>query len=107
MKTLSIVCSLVILAGCATAPVEQVTLAPLTPPPVPLAPAPVPMLGMTQRDAVALLGSPHDIVSNRMDGAMVDTWMYLDKTLTFENGILHSWSMTARSGAAQTQGHAP
>ena len=107
MKTLSIVCSLVILAGCATAPVRQAATAPITPPSALLAPAPVPMVGMTQRDAVALLGSPHDIVSDRVEGTMVDTWMYLDKTLTFENGILHNWSMTARSGAVPTQGHAP
>ena len=48
-------------------------------------------IGMTQREAAAMLGSPTDIIGQDINGVMVETWKYLDRTLTFRHGLLQSW----------------
>ena len=49
-------------------------------------------MGMTKRQAQELLGSPKDILQDQVEGVVVETWKYLDRTLTFHNGVLQSWS---------------
>ena len=49
-------------------------------------------IGMSQQQAQALYGSPAQISSQQIGNMLVETWKYLDKTLTFHNGRLSSWS---------------
>ena len=48
-------------------------------------------IGMSQQQAKSLLGSPQAVSAQRLQGVIVETWRYLDKTLTFHNGLLASW----------------
>lgn len=48
-------------------------------------------LGMSTQQAQALLGPPQHMVSQEVNGIMVETWNYVDRTLIFQNGILRSW----------------
>ena len=56
-------------------------------------------LGMSKRQAQALLGSPQQMISQEAQGAMVETWRYLDRVLIFRNGLLYSIT-TQSSGVA-------
>ena len=47
-------------------------------------------LGMSKQQAQALLGSPQQIISQEVQGALVETWKYLDRILVFQNGLLYS-----------------
>lgn len=49
-------------------------------------------VGMPKQQVHSLYGSPQHIVTQQLGDVMVETWKYLDKTLTFHNGLLQSWS---------------
>ena len=49
-------------------------------------------MGMSPQQAQALLGPPRQVLQQDLNGVMVETWKYLDRTLVFYNGILQSWS---------------
>ena len=49
-------------------------------------------LGMSRQQVQALLGPPNHAMAQELNGVMVETWRYLDRTLTFSNGVLQSWS---------------
>jgi len=48
-------------------------------------------VGMTKDQAQALLGPPQAVMTQRLGDLLIETWKYLDKTLTFHNGLLWSW----------------
>lgn len=50
-------------------------------------------LGMSTQQVRTMLGPPQDITTQRLEGMMLETWRYLDRTLTFHNGLLHSWQL--------------
>ena len=96
MKRTVLVVSLVGVMGCATtlwygtpSNVQSTTL----------------RIGMTQREAAAMLGSPKDIIGQDSDGVMIETWKYLDRTLTFQNRLLQSWVDNAQA-SSKTARHA-
>ncbi len=49
-------------------------------------------LGMTKQQVAQTLGSPRDIIVQEMNGSMVETWKYIDRTITFNNGVLQAWT---------------
>jgi len=49
-------------------------------------------MGMSKSQVQALLGPPQHIMAQELNGVMIETWKYLDQTLTFSNGILQSWN---------------
>ena len=49
-------------------------------------------LGMTKRQAHALLGDPQDITVQRTQALLLETWKYVDRTLTFQDDVLQSWT---------------
>ena len=49
-------------------------------------------LGMSKRQVQALLGPPKDVMVQELQGMMVETWKYFDRTVTFQNGVVQSWS---------------
>lgn len=55
-------------------------------------------VGMTKRQAQARFGSPQHIMSQELNGVMIETWRYLDRSLTFHDGRLQVWSLA--EGAA-------
>ena len=48
--------------------------------------------GMTQQQVQTLLGPPQQVMSQQLQDMMVETWKYLDRTVTFHNGIVYSWN---------------
>ncbi len=48
--------------------------------------------GMSKQQVQALLGLPQQTMTQELNGAMVETWKYLDRLVTFQNGVLQSWS---------------
>ena len=54
-------------------------------------------LGMSRPQVQALLGPPQQAMTQELQGVMVETWTYLDRTLTFQNGVLQSWDSSASS----------
>lgn len=62
-------------------------------------------VGMPKRQVHSLYGSPQHIVTQQLGDVMVETWKYLDKTLTFHNGLLQSWS--TNSSQSQPQANQP
>ena len=42
------------------------------------------------RGNLLLLGPPQQMMVQELNGLMVETWKYLDRTLTFQNGVLQS-----------------
>jgi hypothetical protein len=48
-------------------------------------------VGMTKQQAQAMFGQPQQVMTQDLQGMMVETWKYLDRTLTFRNGLLYSW----------------
>ena len=48
-------------------------------------------LGMSKQQAQSLLGLPQQASSQQIGDAMIDIWKYMDRTLTFRNGILQGW----------------
>jgi len=51
-----------------------------------------------------MLGPPQDIMTQELNGMMVDTWKYVDRTVTFQNGVLRSWGTLQTSPTAN---HSP
>ena len=49
-------------------------------------------MGMSKQQVQALLGPPQQMMVQELNGLMVETWKYLDRTLTFQNGVLQSWN---------------
>jgi hypothetical protein len=58
-------------------------------------------LGMSKRQVQDVLGAPQDIMIQNLSGAMVETWGYLDRNITFKNGILQSWALVAPPSSSQ------
>ena len=48
-------------------------------------------LGMSQQQVQVLLGPPTQMTTQELNGVMVETWKYLDRTVTFANGLVQSW----------------
>ena len=48
-------------------------------------------LGMTKEQVQALLGPPQQAIGQELNGMMVETWRYLDRIVTFRNGLVYSW----------------
>lgn len=48
-------------------------------------------IGMSQQQVRALLGPPQQIMVQRAQGAIIETWNYLDQTIVFSNGLVQSW----------------
>ena len=57
-------------------------------------------MGMSEKQVHALLGDPQDMTTRHVDDLMIETWRYLDRTLTFQNGLLQSWSITPNPSAS-------
>ena len=57
-------------------------------------------VGMSKQQAQALLGPPQRMMTRELNGVMIETWKYLDRTLTFQNGLLQSW----QSGSTKQDG---
>ena len=57
-------------------------------------------MGMPQKQAHDLLGDPQSILQQPVNGVMVETWKYLDQTLVFQNGVLHSWQAADEQSSA-------
>ena len=62
-------------------------------------------VGMPKQQVHQVYGSPQHIVTQQIGDVMVETWQYLDKTLTFHNNLLHAWSASA--GSSQPQANHP
>ena len=56
--------------------------------------------GMTKQQVAQTLGSPRDIVIQEVNGAMIETWKYVDRTITFQNGVLQAWTATVAAPTA-------
>lgn len=54
-------------------------------------------LGMSKQQVRALLGSPRQVMTQQLQGVIVETWTYLDRTLTFQQGALQSWGSLSSS----------
>ena len=50
-------------------------------------------VGMSKQQAQAMFGQPQQIMTQELHGMMVETWRYMDRTLTFHNGLLYSWGV--------------
>jgi hypothetical protein len=37
-------------------------------------------------------------MTQRVEDLLIETWKYLDQTVTFHNGLLHSWQAESRDG---------
>ena len=61
-------------------------------------------LGMSKQQVQQMLGPPQDIMTQELNGMMVDTWKYVDRTVTFQNGVLRSWGTLQ---ASPTANHSP
>lgn len=48
-------------------------------------------LGMSKQQVQSVFGPPQSVITQQLGDLMVETWTYLDKTLTFHNGLLYSW----------------
>ena len=48
-------------------------------------------VGMSKPQAQRLLGPPQQMLTQELNGMTVETWKYLNRTLTFQNGLLQSW----------------
>jgi hypothetical protein len=48
-------------------------------------------LGMSRQQVQTLLGPPRHVLTQQLQGLMVETWKYLDRTVTFHNGVVQSW----------------
>ena len=59
---------------------------------------------MSQRQAAALLGPPQQRLVQELEGTIIETWIYLDRTLMFHNGVLQLWQAQLHaSSPAQPQ----
>ena len=56
--------------------------------------------GMTKQQVAATLGSPRDIVVQEVNGAMIETWKYIDRTITFQDGVLQAWTAAVAAPTA-------
>lgn len=52
-------------------------------------------IGMSKQQAQAMFGAPQQVMSQELEGMMVETWKYMDRALTFHNGLLYSWVNTS------------
>ncbi len=59
-------------------------------------------MGMSQKQAHDMLGDPQSIMQQELNGVMVETWKYLDRTLVFHNGMLQSWRGAPQQDGATT-----
>ena len=57
-------------------------------------------VGMTKETVEGLLGTPNYTMVQELNGVLVETWKYLDRTVTFYDGIVYSWG--AQSGPPAT-----
>ncbi len=48
-------------------------------------------LGMSKQQVQALLGPPQQTMTQELQGMMVETWKYLDRTVTFHNDVVQSF----------------
>ena len=49
-------------------------------------------LGMSRQQVQALLGPPQQTMAHELNGMLIETWKYLDRTVTFQNGVVQSWN---------------
>ena len=54
-------------------------------------------LGMSKKRVQELLGPPQGIMTQQLQGGMIETWRYIDRSVIFQNGILQSWTLGAGS----------
>lgn len=59
-------------------------------------------LGMTAERAQKLLGQPQNVMRQQTQGLLIETWQYMDKTLTFHNGVLQTWSGSSSCCSLET-----
>ena len=52
-------------------------------------------LGMSKAQVQTRLGAPQSVVTQQMQYMLIETWKYVDRTLTFHNGMLQSWAADA------------
>ena len=55
--------------------------------------------GMSTSQVQRVLGPPQQTAAQELNGAMTETWTYLDRTLTFQNGVLTSWTSSTAATA--------
>ena len=48
-------------------------------------------VGMTKSQVQSLLGPPQQAFVRHFNSIMIETWTYMDQTLTFQSGVLRSW----------------
>ena len=47
---------------------------------------------MSQQQVQALLGPPQQTMAQELNGGLAETWKYFDCVVTFQHGVLQSWS---------------
>lgn len=48
-------------------------------------------IGMSTQQVQVLLGPPQSVMSQQRGDLLIETWKYLDKIVTFHNGVVYSW----------------
>ena len=56
-------------------------------------------LGMSKKQVQDRFGPPQDIMTHQLQGMMVETWRYLDRSVIFHNGVVQSWTLGAPAQA--------
>lgn len=51
-------------------------------------------LGMSKQQVQTLLGPPQQMMNQQLQGMLIETWQYLDRTVVFQNGVVRSWNVT-------------
>ena len=59
-------------------------------------------LGMSKEQVKAMLGPPQDVVTQRFQDLMVETWKYLDRIVVFHNGLLYGWEIPPGTGGTSS-----
>lgn len=58
-------------------------------------------VGMSAQQAQKLFGAPQQTLVQELNGVTVETWRYLNRTLTFQNGLLQSWQTDSQDHQGQ------